>query len=152
MLVLAALLFACADGAADCTTDLAPGAAQGRIDDLVLDATDAAWREAGASLQVNAAGAATLSMVLQTTTDGTPIAEAVAPFSVDLGPDGGGWIVVYPDAGASLTTQEGLGTLEVSGVPAEGGLLSGCATGTVSDGEGDDRDLELAIVAAEAAG
>ena len=71
---------------------------------------------------------------------------------MDLGPSGGGWIVVYPEDGASLTTQSGLGTLEVSAVPADGGLLSGCATGTVSDGEGDDRDLELAIVAAQAEG
>jgi hypothetical protein len=142
------LLSACADDDAPCAPDLAEGTLEGTLDDAALTASDAAWRWAGSSLQANASGAVTVSVVLQTTTDGEPVTEAVAPFTVDLGPEGGGWVVVYPEAGSSLTTQSGSGSFEIVAVPdLGGGVLSGCFSGTVSDGAGDDREVSAELVA-----
>lgn len=131
------LLFACSDDG--CAPDLDPGGLEASLDGAEWAADDAVWRLAGSALQINASaeGEGALSVVLQSTTDGTPADEAEPPFTVDLGEGGGGWIVHYPQgATTSLSSgvEGGSGTFEVAS--REDDALAGCFTAVLAGDAG----------------
>lgn len=112
------LLLGCGpDDAEGCAPALPAGGLSADVAGAPFDADDATWRLAGAAIQLNASGAdgSSMSVVLQTTTDGADAGDAAAPFSVDLGDAGGGFATYYPASGDSLTTGAagGSGTFEV---------------------------------------
>jgi hypothetical protein len=138
-------LFACSPSDA-CAPDLGAGELAATIDTAAFTSSEATWRFAGAALQLNAPGLAgdSFSIVLQTTDTGAALDEAEAPFSVDVGEAGGGWILYYPDEGGSLTTQSGSGSIEVT---IFDDTLTACFVGVLGDGDGATVDLEGALVA-----
>lgn len=116
MLALLWLLACGSAGDGSCKVDdLDEGATEAEIDGTMWS-SHAEWLLAGTSLQVNAeqSGGWWYSMVAQTTRDGDLAGDAIAdgavPAEVTLhsGEDGG-WVVLYPDSGASYTTKSAPG-------------------------------------------
>ena len=114
----------CDDGAA-----LDAGVVTATLDGAAWESA-ATWVMGGESMQVNAAAADgwSLTLVAQTTVEGEAITDALGagsyPVNVDLGPDGGGWVLAYPSDGDSLSSDSGGGTLSFS--EFDGAALQAC--------------------------
>jgi hypothetical protein len=145
-LVLSAVLLlpACGgEGSDNCSPTVGNAEVRATIGTGEWASVDATWRLSGSSLQLNAASAdgSALSFVLQATTDGESTDVATPPFTVDLGPEGGGWVVYYPDQGSSLSTNlaNGSGTFQVA---EKLDTLMGCFSGVLSDGSVDNQEFD----------
>jgi len=123
------------------------------VDGAAWSATGAQWSLAGSSLQLmtQIGEGWRLSIVAQSTDDGTPLSTAldagVFPVEIALA-DGaaGGWALLYPDAGSSFkTAPDAPGALTVTEV--SGDTLSACFSFTASGDNGTVTLSDGAIVA-----
>lgn len=136
------LLLACAAGSSSQAVCEDGAALDAGVVTATLDGADwestATWVMGGESLQVNAAAfdGWSLTLVAQTTVDGVAITDALDagsyPVNVDLGPDGGGWVLAYPSDGDSLSSDSGGGTLSFSAF--DGDTLQACFSFDVANG------------------
>lgn len=140
-------LLACTADDGACDPKLDPGGLSATLAGADFASESVTWRLAGTAVQLNAPAGdgSSLSIVLQTTTDGATADTAPTPFTVDLGDGGGGWIVWYPTDGASFATGTpgGAGTFEVA---AAEDTLSACFSGTLVGDDGEET-IEGEVVA-----
>jgi hypothetical protein len=117
------------EGSCGDVASLQPGEASAAVDGAPWTSV-ATWVWQGESLQLNttSAGGWRLTLVAQEAADGSTVLAAVEagafPVEVALSEAGGGWALAYPDAGASLSTDAGSGTLTLSALSGE--VLDAC--------------------------
>ena len=129
--MLIAVLVGCADPIGEddgCAVGVEPGAAAATVDGEPWTGGGATWLWAGESLQLNTVGSGSwwMSMVAQTTGDGTTLKAAVdaGVFPITVSLTEGGWATFYPDSGSSFSSEEGGGELVL--VEATPTTVRGC--------------------------
>lgn len=132
------------------------GTAQATIDGEAWTGSGATWAWAGDSLQLNLdrTGDWSMSVVLQTTTGGATLLDAVDagtfPIEVSLKSGEGGFATVYPAEGASFTTNDADGgALTVAAV--DGDALSACFDFAAAGDDGEVTVADAALLATERA-
>lgn len=150
------LLLACAGSSSQAVCEdgdaLDAGVVTATLDGADWEST-ATWVMGGESLQVNAAAADgwSLTLVAQATVEGVAIVDALDagayPVNVDLGADGGGWVLAYPDEGDSLSSDAGGGALSISAFDGE--TLQACFSFDVAN---DASELSASDGAVNATG
>ena len=137
------LLQACSD---ECRApdDLASGVLEGTLDGEMWKASDAAWAEAGASLQLghSMVDGVMMSIVINSASDTQPVQDLLdrqeLPFEVLLGEgDDGGWVTVYREGStASYHTQNAAGG-SMTFAAREGDDLLGCMQFDAATNDGE---------------
>ena len=105
------------------------------------------WVWAGSTLQLNSteADGFNMSFALRETTDGTAIDDAIesgiGPYVVDLGPDGGGFALLYAGSGSYASEEpEGSGTMIIAEVTDT--EVAACFTYRAASAAGETLDVE----------
>ena len=148
LLPLALALHGCA-GECPGSNDLLGGVLEGQLDGAAWQATDAAWAEAGASLQLghSMVDGVMMSIVINSASDSQPVQDLLdrdeLPFEVILGEgEDGGWVTVYRDGStASFHTQNAAGgSMIISAM--DGDQLLGCLQFEAATNDGDSISFE----------
>jgi hypothetical protein len=131
------------------SNDLGSGVLEGTLDGQAWTTTDAAWAEAGASLQLghSMVDGVMMSIVINSASDTQPVQDLLEreelPFDVILGEgEDGGWVTVYRDGStSSFHTQNAAGGI-MTFAAREGDDLLGCMHFEAATNDGDSISFE----------